>query len=159
MKFDDWLLALHVLSAFSLVAGMIVFWALIGAVRQIDTPAETLRLGPVAKVGNATVGAGMVGTIVFGVWLAFSRDGYEIWDAWIIAAIVLWAIGAAIGRNTGAEYMKGPKKAGELEQAGQTGANAELLAVNRTSRGVLFHALASAVVVLILIDMIWKPGA
>jgi hypothetical protein len=159
VRFDDWILALHVLSAFSLVAGLILFWALIWAVRKIDTPAETLRLGPVAKVGNATVGVGMTGTILFGVWLAFSLDRYDIWDGWIIAAIVLWFVGAGIGRQTGAEFLRGPNKAEELEKAGQTGANAELLAINRTSRGLLFHSLTSLIVVLILLDMIWKPGA
>ena len=55
--------------------------------------------------------------------------------------------------------MEGPTKAQELASAGQTGPNAELLAVNRTSTGLLMHTLASVVVVLILIDMIWKPGA
>ena len=159
MSFVDWILALHVLSAFSLVAGSILFWALIWLVRQIDTPAETLRLGPMAKVGNATVGAGMGGTIVLGVWLAFARDGYAIWDGWIVAAIILWFVGAELGRRTGAAYLEGPNKAEELEKAGQTGANAELLAVNRTSKGLLLHSLTSAVVLLILIDMIWKPGA
>ena len=50
-------------------------------------------------------------------------------------------------------------KAKELESAGQGGAIAELLALNRTSQGVLMHALASAALLLILLDMIFKPGA
>ena len=159
MSFDDWMLALHVLRAFSLVAGMILFWALIVVGRRTDTPAGTLALSPVAKVGNATVGAGMGGTILFGLWLAFSVGGYNIWDGWIIAAIVLWFVGAELGRRTGTAFLEGPKKAQELESAGQSGPNAELLALNQTSRGLLLHALASLVVLLILIDMIWKPGA
>jgi len=157
--FDQWMLAFHVLSAFSLIAGLVVFWVLIIAGRRIDTPADTLRLGPVARVGTATVTAGMIGTIVFGVYLAFAIDGYAIWDGWIIAAIVLWAIGSAVGRRTGEEYLHAPKKAIELEAAGQTGPNAELLALNRTSRGVLLHSVTSLVALLLLIDMIWKPGA
>ena len=159
MSFDDWMLALHVLSAFSLVAGMILFWVLIVVGRRIDTPAETLRLGPIARVGNATVGVGLGGTIVLGVWLAFSVGGYDIWDGWIIAALVLWFIGAELGRRTGAAFMEGPVKAQELAAAGQTGASPELLAVNRTPKGLLLHTLSSVVVLLILIDMIWKPGA
>jgi uncharacterized membrane protein len=159
VSFDDWMLALHVLSAVSLVAGLILFWVLIVAVRRIDTPQETLRLGPVAKVGNAAVGIGMGGTIIFGIWLAFSFGGYDIWDGWIIAALVLWLIAAELGRRTGAAYLEGPKKAQELAAAGQTGPSAELLAVNRTSTGVLMHSLTSVVVLLLLIDMIWKPGA
>ena len=153
------MLALHVLSAFAYVAGMIVFWVLIVAVRQTDTPEGTIRMEPVVRVGNAAVGIGAGGTIVLGIWLAFSFGGYDIWDVWIIAALVLWAIAAEFGRRTGAAYMQGMTKAKEQRTAGQTGPSAELLALNRTSNGVLFHTLASVVVLLILIDMIWKPGA
>ncbi len=159
MSFDQWMLAFHVLSAFSLIAGMILFWILIVAGRRIDTPGDTLRLGPVAKVGNATIGIGLGGTILFGIYLAFALDGYAIWDGWIIAALVLWAVATGLGRQTGEEYLQAPRKAMELEKAGQMGPNAELLALNRTSRGVLFHALTSLVALLIIIDMIWKPGA
>ena len=159
MSFDDWMLALHVLSAVAFVSGMVLFWVLIVAVRRIDTPDETLRLGPLAKIGNAAVGIGLGGTIVLGIWLAFSVGGYDIWDGWILAALVLWLIAAELGRRTGAAYMEGPMKAQELASAGQTGPNPELLALNRTSTGLLMHTLASVVVVLILIDMIWKPGA
>jgi uncharacterized membrane protein len=159
VTFDDWILALHVLSAFVLVAGLILFWVLIVAGWKTDTPEGTLRLGPVAKVGNAAIGIGAGGTIVLGVWLAFSVGGYDIWDGWIIAAIVLWAVSMELGRRTGAAYMQGVTKAQELKTAGQTGPSAELLAVNRTPRGLVLHFLTSAVVLLILIDMIWKPGA
>ena len=159
MSFDQWMLALHVLAAFSLVAGSTLFWVLIVAVRRVDTPDDTLRLGPVAKVGNATIGIGMGGTIILGIYLAFAVDGYAIWDSWIIAAIVLWVVGAALGKRVGEAFMQGPRKALELKQAGENGSNAELLALNRTSRGVRLHAVTSAVLLLILIDMIWKPGA
>jgi hypothetical protein len=157
--FDQWMLAFHVLSAFSLIAGLLLFWMLIVVGRRIDTPADTLRLGPVARVGTATLGIGMGGTILFGVYLAFALDGYAIWDGWILAALVLWAVGGALGQRTGAEYIRAPMRAMELEEAGQTGPNAELLALNRTSRGVLLHTLTSLVALLILIDMICKPGA
>jgi uncharacterized membrane protein len=159
VSFDDWVLALHVLSAFSLVAGIVLFWVLIVVGRRIDTPADTLRLGPIAKVGNVTVGAGLGGTIVFGVWLAFSFGGYDIWDGWILAALVLWFVGAGLGRRTGEAYLEGPRKAQELEEAGQTGPNPELLALNRTQTGLLMQTLTSLVVLAIIIDMIWKPGA
>jgi hypothetical protein len=116
-------------------------------------------MAPVAKVGNAAAGVGGGGTIVFGVWLAFSVGNYDIWDGWIIAAIVLWALATGAGARTGAEYMAGMKKAEELQAAGQTGPSAELLAVNRTQRGLALHALGSFLTLLILVDMIWKPGA
>jgi hypothetical protein len=159
VSFDDWLLALHVLSAFALVAALVLFWVLIITVRRTDTPEGTIRMAPVAKVGNAAAGVGGGGTIVFGAWLAFSVGNYDIWDGWIIAAIVLWALATGAGARTGAEYMAGMKKAEELQAAGQTGPSAELLAVNRTQRGLALHALGSFLTLLILVDMIWKPGA
>jgi hypothetical protein len=159
VSFNDWLLALHVLAAFAYVAGVVLFWILIVAVRKIDTPEETIRIGPIVNVGNAAVGIGAGGTILLGIWLAFALDGYAIWDGWIIAALILWAIAGAVGQRTGVAYMQGMTKAKELEAAGQRGANAELLALNRTSNGVLMHAVTSVVVLLILLDMIFKPGA
>jgi uncharacterized membrane protein len=159
VSFDDWILALHLLSAFAYVAGMIVFWVLIVAVRRTDTPEGTIRMAPIVKVGMIGTGVGAVGTIVFGLWLTFSVGGYRIWNFWIIAALVLWAIAAGVGGRTGKEYQKGMDKALELEAAGQTGPNAELLALNRTQNGVVLHAIASAALLLLLIDMIWKPFA
>ena len=159
MSLDDWVLALHVLSAFALVAGLMLFWVLIVAVRRADTPDATLRLGPLTMIANPVVGVGMGGTILFGVWLAFSVGGYDIWDGWIVAAIVLWLIGGELGRRAGTAYVAGVKKAQELRDAGETGPNAELLALNRAPRGVVLQALISAVVLLIILDMIWKPGA
>jgi uncharacterized membrane protein len=159
VSFDDWMLALHVLSAFAWVAGMVLFWVLVVVVRRTDTAEGTIRLEPIVKVGNAAIGIGMGGTIAIGIWLAFSVGGYDIWDGWIIAALVLWVISAPLGQRTGAAYMQGMTKAQELQKAGQTGPNSELLALNRTSSGVILQFLSSVVVLLILIDMIWKPGA
>jgi uncharacterized membrane protein len=159
VSFDDWILALHLLSAFAYVAGMIVFWVLIVAVRRTDTPDGNIRMAPVVKVGMVATGVGAVGTIVFGLWLTFSVGGYRIWNFWILAALVLWAIAGGVGGRTGKEYRKGMTKAEELEAAGQTGPNAELLALNRTSQGVQLHAIASVALLLLLIDMIWKPFA
>jgi uncharacterized membrane protein len=159
VSFDDWMLAVHVLSAFSYVAGIVLFWVLVVAVRSADLPEATTRMEPVVKVGNVAVGIGGVGTIVLGIFLAFSVGGYDIWDGWIVAAIILWALAAATGARTGAAYTQGMRKAEELQAAGQTGPSAELLALNRTQAGLRLHAVTSLVVLLILIDMIWKPGA
>jgi uncharacterized membrane protein len=159
VSFDDWVLALHVLSAFAYIGGIVLFWVLIVAVRKIDTPDETIRMSPVVKVGNIAVGIGAIGTIVLGIYLAFALDGYAIWDGWIIAALVLWAVSGALGQRTGAAYLRGMTKARELDNAGQGGSNRELLALNRTSHGVLLHLLTSVGALLLILDMIFKPGA
>jgi uncharacterized membrane protein len=159
VSFDDWVLALHVLSAFAVVAGVIFFWVLIVAARRTDTPEGTLRLGPLTRVAERALGVGMGGTIILGIWLAFSFGGYDIWDGWIIAALVLWFVAGGIGDRTNKAYAPAVRKAQELQAAGQTGPNAELLALNRTSNGLALQAAVSLVVLLLIIDMIWKPGA
>ena len=94
---------------------------------------------------------------MIGIWLAFRLDSYAIWDAWIIAALVLWVVAGGLGQRTGVAYMQGMNKAKALDAAGETGPNEELLALNRTSTGVLLHSLGSLAVLLILLDMIFKP--
>ena len=159
MSFDDWMLALHVLSAFAMVAGMTLFWVLVVAGRRTDTPADLLRMGPLSKIAGAAIGIGMGGTIVLGVWLAFSIGGYDIWDGWIVAAIVLWVAAAALGQRASAAYAEPVKKAQELQAAGHNGPSAELLALNRTTKGLVLQVLVTIVILLIVLDMIWKPGA
>jgi uncharacterized membrane protein len=159
MSFVDWALVVHVLSAFAYVGGIVLFWVLVVAVRRIDTPQETLRMEPIVKVGNVAVGLGAMGTIVVGIYLAFAVDGYAIWDGWIIAALVLWAVSGALGQRTGAAYMQGMNKAKELDAEGKTGPDEGLLALNRTQAGLVLHSLTSLAVLLILLDMIFKPGA
>lgn len=159
MSFVDWALALHVLSAFAYVAGLVLFWVLVVAVRRVDTPDETLRMEPIVKVGNVAVGIGAVGTIVIGIYLAFAVDGYAIWDAWIIAALILWAVAGALGQRTGVAYTQGMNKAKELAAAGKTGRDEGLLALNRTQTGLTLQSLASLAILLLLLDMIFKPGA
>jgi uncharacterized membrane protein len=159
VSLDDWILALHVLSAVAFVAGIVLFWVLIAAVRRTDTPEATIRMGPLEKIAEAAIGIGALGTIVLGIWLALSVGGYDLLDGWIIAAIVLWAISMALGQRSNVAYAQGVEKAEELQAAGHTGPSAELLTLNRTSNGVLMHTLVSVVVLLILIDMIAKPGA
>jgi len=136
VSLDDWILALHVLSAVAVVAALVVFWVLVVAARGVDAEEANRQLAPLARLGTITVIAGLVGTLVFGVWLALSVGGYDLWDGWIIAALVLWVVGAGTGQQSGVAFAQGDQR-----------------------RGVLLHAISSAAIVLILVDMIWKPGA
>jgi len=121
VSFDDWMLALHVLSAFAVVAGIILFWVLIVVVRRTDAPEGTLRLGPLTRVADGAVGVGLGGTIILGIWLAFSIGGYDIWDGWIIAAIVLWAITTALGRAPAPRTCRASRRRRSFRRRGRPG--------------------------------------
>src|SRR5918999_419881 len=82
----EWLLVLHVLSGFALVASLVAFWGMTIAAYTGFRP----TLGAVAAPFGAAAGIGTIGTLVFGIWLALYVDGYELWDGWILAALVLW---------------------------------------------------------------------
>jgi hypothetical protein len=133
----DWLLFLHVLAAFMLVVTVVIFSAF-----ALGAASDSRVLG----VANVMWGVGGLGTLILGIWLALYVDGYEIWDGWIIAAIVLWAIATELGRRAQLGFT--PQTAG-----------AEGTVTGVFEQATLMHWLRSLVVLLLLIVMIYKPGA
>ena len=104
-------LFLHVAGAMVLMGGLAL------SVSALVARDGSLRLGYRALLLAALPG-----------WLAIDIDGYELWDGWILAAIVLWAIATELGRRARENPLP-------------------------------WHWLRTVVVVLVLVDMIWKPGA
>jgi hypothetical protein len=159
VTFEDWIFSLHLLFAATLVGSLVMTWIVVVAMYSIDTAGATLNLNRVAIVGSGGIVTGLVGVISFGIWLAILRDAFQVWDGWVIGAIVLWAIATMAVLRSFVEYAKPVAKARALIASGEVGPNAELRALNKTSTGLLLRGLASIAVVLIVIDMIWKPGA
>jgi uncharacterized membrane protein len=157
MELYDWLLALHVLSAFAWIAALVVYSVLVVALRRTALPSDVVRLFRVSRVGDALIAVGMIGTIVFGIWLAL--DEYEIWDGWIIAALVLWVAAAAVGGRTGAAFKAASDRAKAFVADGQDVPSPELAALARSQRGLLLHVAGSAIALAILVVMVYKPGA
>jgi len=159
MEWNDWLLALHVLSAFALAGAIVFFWAVVFALRRAELSEEIASVGRLLPVGTIVVGIGSVGALVFGIWLAISLDGVQVWDGWVIAAIVLWFVAAETGRRSGEALGEGIKKAAANVAEGRAGPDPEAQALVRSSHALMLHSVATVVVVLILADMIWKPGS
>jgi len=159
MSFQDWIFSFHLLFAATLVGGLVMSWIVVVALYSADAAEETLGFGRVAMVSSVAILLGLPGTIALGIWLAILRPEFHPWDGWIIAAIVLWVVATAAVLRSFVEYRKPIVKARELAGSGRSGASEELAALNRTARGLLFRALGSVAIVLIVIDMIYKPGA
>jgi uncharacterized membrane protein len=155
---DDWILALHLISAFALVGALTIFSVMIAALWRTDDPAAVTSFMRPSIAGNVLVSVGMAGTIVFGVWLAISLDAYHVWDGWVIAALVLWLIGGFLGQQTGEGYRKTADMAAQLSSSGAA-RSPELSAAMGATRAFWTHVATIVVVLLILVDMIWKPGA
>ena len=132
------LLFLHVLGAFTMVAGLGLFVAILLAAQRRPESGIAIRFVPAATV---IWGVGSIAAIVFGIWLAIHVNGYSLTDGWIIAAIVLWIAGGALGGRIGRSYRS-------LRDGGTLDPQAASL-----------HIALVIVVLVILIDMIYKPGA
>jgi hypothetical protein len=136
---DDTLLFLHVLSAFLLVSAVVMLSAsVLGA--QIPPLTETLanRLWDVSGAG----------TLVFGLWIVFREDVYDVTDGWIVAAVVLWvAAGALAGL-----IRKSLREAEPAPGGGDA-------VVAWPARAVRLHWVHAAIALTFLVIMVWKPGA
>jgi hypothetical protein len=130
----DWLLFLHVIAAFMLATTVVTFSAM--ALGAVGNPA-------VVRVSNLFWDIGGIGTLVLGVALAIDVDEYEVWDGWIIGAIVLWALSAEAGRRAGLG-IPGTGDTGDAEAA---------------RRARTLHWVRALLVLALLALMIWKPGA
>jgi uncharacterized membrane protein len=140
MDLYDWLLFLHVLSAALVVGGLTALWALVLGTRSTAPSIDAESAMSFGRFAGILVGVGMMGTILLGIWLAIDVDGYEVWDGWILASLVLWAVGGWAGGKAGKEW-----------------AQDDPVAARRG--GIRFQAINTVAVLVILVLMIWKPGA
>ena len=147
------MLAFHLLSAFAIAAALVLFSVMVYSGRRMTTIEETRLLFRVGPLGGVLIAAGIGLTLVFGVILAVHSNTFNIWDGWVIAGIVLWAAFAAVGQRTG-KYYTDVQKLVEKD-----GTEAEALALLRAPTGALLHLATVGLFVLILLDMIFKPGA
>ena len=126
MSWYETLLFLHVLAAFMLMATVVVYSAVVlGA----NAPPRAV------SAANVLWAVGGLGTIALGIWLALYVKGYEIWDGWILGAIVLWLAATGLG------------------QKAQFGLERGATGIGR------WHWLRTVATVGILVLMVWKPGA
>jgi hypothetical protein len=137
----EWLLFFHVLSAGLLVGALAYFWALVLATRPGASMFGGVTSLRMARPATVAVSVGVAGTLIFGVWLAIYLDEYQVWDGWILGSLALWAIGAGAGERSGRALTP----VGDVYPAWR--------------KGVLLHTVASIAALLVLVMMIWKPGA
>jgi hypothetical protein len=134
MSTYEWLLLFHLLAAFLLVAGLLAYGVMVFG------RGEAVVSRALAPPALALWNAGGLGVIVFGVWLALEVDGYELWDGWVIAAIVLWVVGSGAGGRLGTGVREGKP----------------IQSIDGAQAMVTVMALAT---LLLLLDMIFKPWA
>jgi hypothetical protein len=158
VDFSDWLLALHLLAAFALMAALVLYTAVMVANWGGDRPLRASAYFRVAAIGGPLVGAGAGLALLFGIALAIDLDQYDPWDGWILVSIVLWAIGGATGTRVGAHYTGVQELVQRLAADGDE-PNAELAARLSDRKARTLHAITVIAFTAVLVLMIFKPGA
>lgn len=129
----DTLLFLHLLAAFASVTVVV----LLTTIAVVGGP--TLRLSGLAR---RLLDIGGAGTLVFGIWLALNV-GYSLLDGWILASLALWIVAVGTGTRVGIAFK-------EAEEFGN---------LVRDSRIRTMHVVMAVAMLLLLVVMIYKPGA
>jgi uncharacterized membrane protein len=147
----------HITGAFFLVSGSVAAGVLNVLSVRAQRPSETALYLRLIRGIVPVIGLGSIATLVFGLWLVHELD-FSYWSFWIIAAIVLWLISGALGGAGGKHQERARVKAEQLATAGDA-SDDELRSLLRDRRGQAMSWLAGLATLLLLVDMVWKPGS
>lgn len=132
----DTLLFLHLLGAFItfITVGLFVAWGFGAPVQR-----GAFRLADMAWNVSGVL------LLVFGIWLALYVDGYELWDGWILGALVMFGAASAFGAWANRDVRELITDDGTASLTG--------------TRVALWNWLRTGSILAILVLMVWKPGA
>jgi uncharacterized membrane protein len=153
----QWLLALHVTGAFLLMGGGAIAASLNLAALRRDRPSDIVLLFGLVRIAVASILVGSLLALVFGLWLVHDA-GYGYGDGWVVAALVLFVVGNALGGMRGRRDDRTAQFARELAAAGDA-PSPELRARVRDPVSLALSYGSGLLLVTILALMIWKPGA
>jgi uncharacterized membrane protein len=153
----QWLLMFHITGAFFLVGGSVAAGVFNVLSQRAERPSETALYLRLIRTVLPVIFLGSFATLVFGLWLVHELH-FRFWSFWIIAALVLWLLAGALGGAGGKHQERARRHAEQLAASGDT-PDDELRAILRDPRGNAMSWLAGLATLLLLIDMIWKPGA
>ena len=139
----DWLLLFHLLGALLFFAG-----AAVAAVGQL----EALRRRRPSEV------ALLLGTTRWGVLLVADEEHWSFDQGWIQAAYGLWLASMAVGALGGRPARKARELAERLAAGGDE-PSPELDRAVRDPLSLVLSFASGALLLALVVDMVWKPGA
>jgi putative copper export protein len=150
MTLYDWLLLGHILSAMVWVGGGLMLVFVARRARASTDPRAIVDFGQsLSYIGPRVLAPSVVGVLVFGVWMVLESAAWDFGQAWILVAIGLFVVAVLIG----AVYLSRVA----LQMVGSRREDAR---VSRAllDRWLLGYAVVLVVLVLIVADMVFKPG-
>jgi len=152
-----WLLALHVTGAFLLLGGSTFAAVFSVAAQRSERPSEVALFMSFIRIAVVAIGIGSMLTLVLGLWLVHHRD-YSYGDAWVILALLLWAVAGALG-GAGGKRERETRELAERLAADTDVATPELRARLRDPLSLALSWGSGLAMIAVLALMFWKPGA
>jgi uncharacterized membrane protein len=153
----QWLLVFHVTGAFLLLGGGAIAAALNLSALGRERPSEIVLLYGLIRLAVVSILAGAVLALVFGLWLVHEA-GYGYGDGWVVAALVLFLLGNALGGIGGRRDERTVRLARELAETGDR-PSADLRSKVRDPISLSLTYGSGLLLVAVLALMIWRPGA
>ena len=153
-----WLLLLHLIGAVSFFAGAAVAAVSLLSARRRERPSEIALLLGLARWGVLLVGVGALLTLGFGAWLVERQPGWSFHQSWIQWAIGLWVAAMVLGGAGGRPARHARELAERLAREGDR-PREELRRAVRDPLALTLSLTSTAVLVVVLALMVWKPGA
>jgi uncharacterized membrane protein len=151
----QWLLMLHLASAFCFVGGSVGAAILNVVAVRVERPSEAAALLRLIKQTLPVIFVGIAGTLVFGIWL-WHEQGYSLGAAWIWISLALWVVANALG-GIGGRHQERSRELAERLAAEGDAPSSELTALLRDTRGATISYAAGLATLAILVLMVWKP--
>jgi uncharacterized membrane protein len=142
----DWLLFLHLLGAVAVAGALVFFTAVLVGTLRSETASDAAAYLRLTRTGGRLFDLGGALLLAFGIWLVLEAD-YSFSEAWIIAALVLFAVASFAGTRTRDRCLAALRE------------GVDARAFLRERRVALLYALTVVSIVALLADMIFKPGA
>jgi uncharacterized membrane protein len=149
----DWLKAFHVFLAVVWVGGAIALQILaIRLVRTNDTARMAAFAGEAEWVGMRVFAPASGLLLILGVWMVIDSPDWDFDQLWVLAAIAMFAYSFL----TGLLYI-GPQS-GRLKKLYEAEGSSSPAAVTVLRRVFLVSRIELVLLVLIVFDMVLKPG-
>lgn len=151
----EWALLGHILSGFTLFAGLVMASTGWHLARSRAAPGEIALLLRLCRIGALMVATATVAVLGFGLWLV-DLQGRRLSDGWIWWAILLLVVATVAGIAGGQRPKRARHLAQRLLDQGAEG-TAELRRLLDDRFSAALNYLAAACVVAILFLMVFKP--
>ena len=153
----DWLLALHVTGAFMVLSGVAMAGIFNVTAMRRDRPSEVALLFRLTQIAAGLITTGLLVTLAIGLWLVSDAD-YGYGETWVVLALILWFVAGALG-GIGGGREKATRHLAERLAAEGDAPSDELRARLRDPVSLALSWGSGLIVVVILVLMIWRPGA